>query len=532
MNFLLGKYRNTLFNRDERVESNYINLTYKDGTIHTMVAYRVNVNGVWLFGFPYRGNEWIISRQRFKELYADPDIFLNNCVYYQGSNALTGGYYVTDNPTYCVYNSERKLGIYFIPIAGGTNYNIFSAIRNEGNYATNVEISLASVGILTDSDFWDNVESGADGRVPWQEDNSTTGGGKGTWDDNSSDNIELPDIGDLNARSINNTQFMSLYKLTSAELSKLGNALWSTNFFTQLSNSALRPMDFIISLQLLPVDASGTVKNVKAGPWLLADFGQEAVTGTAVSNQFIRVDCGSIEIKEKWGSAIDYQTEIQLYLPFIGIVTLSPQDVMASTISVVYTVDLVTGNCLATVKVNRGTLNSVLYHFNGSCSANYPVTSADWSSMFASIMQTATGIAGAVDKASGVSSMPDYTRRQRMAKESAERSLTSDIEGTAMGACNNLIAGNFAPSVTRAGNMSANVGFMDIKKPYLIISRLVQSLPKDFGHNVGYMSNVTMKLSDCKGFTQVRFIHLDGIVATSTEINELDSLLKQGIVIK
>ena len=368
---------------------------------------------------------------------------------------------------------------------------------------------------------------------PWEDDPSKPGGGEGKWDDDTSDDIDLPNIDDLNVNAINATQFMTLYQLSQDQLKNLGNALWSGNFLQALSNSALKPMDYILSFCMLPVYAGGTVKSIKAGGFLLSDMTEGVtVNGTVTTNQYVRVDCGELEINEKWGGAIDYQTDLTLYLPFIGMVKLSPQDVMNGKIKVVYTVDLLTGNCIATVKVTKGVLNSVLYNFTGNCSSSYPLSSRDFSTVFGSLITASSSIMGASTATKNASSLPDKTKRQKYLKAKATESATSSWEGTGMQATNNLISGNFSPDVVRCGTMSANVGFMGIKKPFLIISRLKQSLPDNFGRHAGYMCNITKKLADCKGFTQIRFIHLDGIIATNTEKNELDSLLKEGVIIE
>ena len=332
--------------------------------------------------------------------------------------------------------------------------------------------------------------------LTWDNDNSTTGGGDGEYDDNSSDTIGLPDLTTLNQNSISNTKFLTCYKMTPAQLSKLGDELWSDNIFTQISNTVLKPTDFIVNLSLLPVDVDGVTKLIKAGKILL-----NGAEGTLINQQFIRVDCGTLEVKKKWGGAIDYQTDVSIFLPFIGEQNLNANEVIGATLNVIYTVDILSGSCIASVRVIKDNLDAVLYQFSGNMSSNFPITSADYATVFS----------GALQLAVGVSSLPS---------SGGVLSLVS--------ATSNMLSG---ANVKRTGSLSSSSGFMGIKKPYLILSRPVQSLAESYNHFNGFVSNIKMKLGDCSGFTKVDMVHLDAIPCMDEEKSEIESLLKSGVLI-
>ena len=324
---------------------------------------------------------------------------------------------------------------------------------------------------------------------------STTGGGDGDYDDNSSDTIGLPDLTALNQNSISNTKFLTCYKMTPAQLSKLGDELWSDNIFTQISNTVLKPTDFIVNLSLLPVDVGGVTKLIKAGKILL-----NGAEGTLINQQFIRVDCGTIEVKKKWGGSIDYQTDVSIFLPFIGEQSLNANEVMGATLNVIYTVDILSGSCIASVRVNKDNLDAVLYQFSGNMASNYPITSADYATVFSGALQLAVGV-GSLPSSGGVLSLVSAT--------------------------SNMLSG---ADVKRTGSLSSASGFMGIKKPYLILSRPIQSLPSEYNTFRGFVSNITLALSECSGYTKVAEIHLEKIPATSAELDELDALLKAGVI--
>lgn len=325
---------------------------------------------------------------------------------------------------------------------------------------------------------------------------STTGGGDGDYADNASDTIGLPDLTSLNQNSISNTKFLTCYKMTPSQLSKLGDELWSDNIFTQISNTVLKPTDFIVNLSLLPVDVGGVTKLIKAGKILL-----NGAEGTLINQQFIRVDCGTLEVKKKWGGAIDYQTDVSIFLPFIGEQSLNANEVMGATLNVIYTVDILSGSCIASVRVIKDNLDAILYQFSGNMASSYPITSADYATVFSGALQLAVGV-GSLPSNGGVLSLVSAT--------------------------SNMLSG---ADVKRTGSLSSSSGFMGIKKPYIILSRPIQSLPENYNSFHGYVSNITMKLKDCEGYTQVDSIHIDNVPCMEEEKTRLLQILKEGIII-
>ena len=69
-----------------------------------------------------------------------------------------------------------------------------------------------------------------------------------------------------------------------------------------------------------------------------------------------------------------------------------------------------------------------------------------------------------------------------------------------------------------------------VQTPFVIIERPRFSVPNKVQKYVGQTSNITMYLGDCKGFTAVEFVHLDGLNATADEITEIESLLSKGVI--
>lgn len=411
------------------------------------------------------------------------------------------------------YNSDLKIG--YCQILNFNDFNLM--LPDDKGYIYKWWIPFLGDKNANPEEFWNKVKNLPKPKLAFEIDTSTTGGGDGEYDDNSSDTIGLPDLTNLNANSINNTRFFTCYKLTPEQLTALSKELWSKNFIDIISNSVLKPTDFIVSMNMIPIDVPSTPKRMKAGQWLL-----NGAIGGVVSGQFFRVDCGSIQIKKKWGGALDYLTKIALFLPFIGEVQLSPDDVMGSTISIIYTVDVMTGSCLASVKIVRDNLDAILYQYNGNCSSTYPIVSQDYSALMSGVLQL------------GIHTVADYSKSlPQLNKKGTNKGIIknakiSRTEDVGSGATSCLF--DISPNVQRVGNMSSTVGFMGIKRPFIILSRPIQSLAENYNTFRGFVSNISMTLGGCTGYTEVEEIHLENISATENEISEIENLLKSGVI--
>jgi hypothetical protein len=296
----------------------------------------------------------------------------------------------------------------------------------------------------------------------------------------------------------------SVYHPTQQQVNDFGAWLWTDNVITQFLQAMNNPMDGIITLHkifAMPVDSgNGTI--------VIGRLDSQVPTAF-VTQQYVTVDCGSVSVQEYFGNVFDYVgTQISIYLPFIGIQPLNVDDVMRSTLNVVYKVDLFTGACLATINVNRDGCNPMMYQFTGVCSVEYPLTGGQHSSIingFFGLMgagvATAAGPAGPI--AAGVAAI----------------GMASSI--------NQIVRTQNA----RSGAFGANAGAMGIKKPYLIISRPQTKVARQDTHYTGYSTNYTDKVSAFTGMVKARQVHVEGVNATDTELEQIESMLKEGILV-
>ena len=90
---------------------------------------------------------------------------------------------------------------------------------------------------------------------------------------------------------------------------------------------------------------------------------------------------------------------------------------------------------------------------------------------------------------------------------------------------------NAKTNVQHSGSISGSSGAMGIKKPYLIIRRPQTQIADGFEVFNGVSNNKTVTLSSCTGYTRVKYLHLENILATDVELTEIEDLLKSGVLI-
>ena len=318
--------------------------------------------------------------------------------------------------------------------------------------------------------------------------------------------INPPDTGKGNTPAVvtptgSASALYAIYNPTIEQINSFGSWLWSSDFVEQIKKLFNDPMQAIIGLhKVFATPATNGTQNIKVG------YLDSGVSANVVSNQYTTIDCGTVSLSEYFYNVFDYApyTDINLYLPFIGIVGIDVADVMRSSIHIIYHVDVLSGACLAEVKVIRDGAGGTLYQYTGNASVTLPISSGSYMGIISSIAGIAGGIAGTI--ASGGSALP----------------LLASSAGSLL---------NARTKVEHSGGFSGNAGAMGSKIPYLIISRPQIDLANKFEKYIGYPANVTTTLASCSGFVNVLECHLENINATDSELNEIESLLKGGILV-
>lgn len=301
--------------------------------------------------------------------------------------------------------------------------------------------------------------------------------------------------------------FLTLFMPSILTLNSLAGYMWSNPLFDPSAIKKLfaDPMDAILSLHIVPVKPSTTGVKTISVAGIATDFSSSYTT-----EQFVTVYCGSVYVPKKFGSYLDYSpyTQTELFLPFIGFRPVDIDDIQGKTVYLQYQVDILSGACIAELKASMDDANSsVIYSWTGNCAVQIPVTGADFKSAFATAITAAASLGAAV--ATGGAAAP---------------LTTAGLASTAVNST------GLKPRVQRSGAMIGSAGFMGQRTPFIVRSNPNIALPPRQEHFTGYPSFDTLLMSSLTGYNVVAEVHLEGVPATDAEMDEIERLLKEGVI--
>ena len=414
------------------------------------------------------------------------------CLFANDSNAYSASFPNDPDANYTLL--YMGLGIY------ETTNGDFQACAIAEYYDTVQEryynaISIMNVPSPQLKQWLGDEENFSDNDDPYYEDDSRPGGGGGNHD-NESDDISEPSDPSI---SVTDSGFVQLYTPTVTQMRMLYNYLWSTSFdLDNFKKMFQNPMEAILGLSALPFSISaGTSQSVKLGNV------NTGINMPIVANQYKTIDCGSISIGEYWGSYLDYNpyTEISIYLPYIGVRALDVDEIMGHSINVTYKIDVVSGGCIALIKVD----GSVRYSFSGSCSVQMPINRYNFDAVISGAIQIGASLVGGL--ATGGAGA-----------------------GFAVASTANAMM-NMKTHIEKTGSLGGSSGILGVQKPYAIIKRPNPCVPYNQNEIQGYPAFTYIKLDDLSGFTRVSDIFLENINATDGEKDEILTLLKGGVIL-
>lgn len=315
---------------------------------------------------------------------------------------------------------------------------------------------------------------------------STTSPNGTDWD-NTSDDIPFTDEDQFTTDALN-TGFYTLYNPTEGEIRAFNNYLFTdiTDAMSQVLKRLIAdPIEYVVFCAMCHfTPVSSTTENISFCGL------NTGIAANKISRQMQEIDCGSVELFY-WKDGIQFDDtssflsydpyyKIQIYLPYIGIKDLKTSDVMRGTLTVKYWVDLLTGACIAQLRVDRTSrdphdvyLGAIIAEFTGNVYEHLPMSSTDWRGMATSIMQFAGGAASvATGNAAGLGTIASAVMAEKV-------------------------------TVARSGQLAANYGYMGQQTPYLIISRPINQTPENFKAWEGLPSNITYKIGTLHGYTEL-----------------------------
>lgn len=333
-------------------------------------------------------------------------------------------------------------------------------------------------------------------------------GGQGDYPDRS-DNVDFSDPEeDIDVDAVS-SGFITLYNPTKQQVKDFSDFLWTdiTDALSQqIKKIIANPLDAVLFVAMCHFNPPTTgVSQIIKYCGISTNVG-----ALLINKQYFTLDCGSITVQEATSSFLDYNpySKANIYLPYVGINSIDINDIMGSTVSIKYHIDLISGSALAQVKCERAKrregdaqLSAVLYEFPCNVYEQLPLSATDWRAAISNMISLVSGGAAvATGNGAGLGAMASAVASQQV-------------------------------SVVRSGSISGNYGYIGKQKPYLILERPINNLPANFPMYEGFTSNIQYRLGNLSGYTEVDADSWksERILGTEDEMKEIKDLLNTGV---
>ena len=230
-----------------------------------------------------------------------------------------------------------------------------------------------------------------------------------------------PPVSGTDGVTVNSGIFTKSYLMTEASVYKLSKYLNETSNFwdsisTLFSGSTETVLSALISLKWFPIEFSAYHVSDTFKPIMIANIpiptttsspGINDLMGMQISRDYpIRHFLGAWHIPEQYSGTTTFidlnATEISVYLPFIGIKELAPEDVIGKDISIIYDIDPISGNAICTLAVYRvpeSLMERPLYQFPCNVGVDIPMTTTN--AMSTAINRLSGGVTSGVSALAG-----------------------------------------------------------------------------------------------------------------------------------
>ena len=353
--------------------------------------------------------------------------------------------------------------------------------------------------------------------------------------------------------------FAKCYYMTSTELANLRTWMNSNNV-----PEGFDPMAQIIGLSQVPVSLSGddntTVQFVNSSA--VYDPGVTRLVDSGVNTQVSmgipkRYSLGSVNItrrmQERGEPYLDYDCQIELYLPLIGMFSLDTQAVMGRTITAEAVLDPISGTLAAYAYVTRDGQNLPIAYGSTTIGVDLPITAQQYSVARAALKQAnaqlgtsllsstlsliAAATAGGKGSGTGAKTATGSTNGLAAAgiREAGADYMKASQAGNVFGdfmqwgrTIRQLSYGNNTAIAGSFGGSSAQWSYPFT--PYVKIIRPRYEKPSNYNHSQGVPCVQTKKVGNCTGFIQCIGVDVSGITgATDIELQAIQAALTNGV---
>lgn len=332
---------------------------------------------------------------------------------------------------------------------------------------------------------WGDAEVDIENLPDYDGGNSEQQGGYGGYPSDSVPN-DFEDLDDIDEDGIS-SGFVTLYNPTRQQIIDFNNWLWTDitdSLSQQIKRLMVNPMEavlFIALAHITPPRTENTSEIKFCGINTL-------VYAKKLTKRFVQYDCGSLKVEGDTLTFLDFQpySKCEIYLPAIGYKELDVNDVIGSEITLKYSVDWLSGSCLAQLRMNRKTRRSkgdaeldhnILYEFQGNIYTYLPISASDWKSFYSNVI---SGIGGMAAMVSG-----------------SPQAIVSGVANIANSVMSQQV------NVQKSGSVSSSFGYMGQQSISLFITRPILAEPTNFALFNGYQSNIYYKVGNLEGYTEI-----------------------------
>lgn len=487
-------------------------------------------------------------------------------IYGGGSwNWNNSGHLVTVNGDIIQACDYSGAGVY-----GGGCYNIISGLDNALKQLANAGLKfkwnntwykpISDGGVvtgytddMTEESEWDDIEDVTGNTVPVTPPGPTPPG-PGPYDDDPWSGATFAGTG-VGGAGV----FAKVYYMTSTELANLRSWMNSINV-----PEGFDPMQQIIGLSQVPVALSGS------GPENVVFVNSSAVydpgvttravdTGVATQQAMgtpISYYLGSVDIvrrmQERGEPYLDYDCQIELYLPLIGMFSLDTQAVMGRTISAYAVLDPVSGTLAAYAYVTKDGQNLPVAYGSTTIGVDLPISAQQLSVSRAALKQanaqlgasllsgalTMLAAASSSGKSSGAgaktttgSSGLSAAGIREAGSDYMKASQVGNVFGDFMQWGRTIRQLSYGNNTAIAGSFGGSTAQWSYPfTPYVKIIRPRFEKPSNYAHSQGVPCVQTKTIGSCTGFIQCIGADVSGITgATDLELQAIQAALSNGI---
>lgn len=297
------------------------------------------------------------------------------------------------------------------------------------------------------------------------------------------------------------TGLLHVYNPTQSQIDAFGSWLWTTfsgDLIDTLSKLFNDPMDAVIGLhELYATPAVSGDATIRCG------YLDSGISANLVGSRYTTINCGSVVVEEYYQNYLDYSpyTSCFIYLPFVGIVPVSSDDIIGNAVNVTYHIDSYTGCCIAVVTVAKSGYSSTVYQFEGNCAVEIPISSGYQSSLMSGLL----AVAG-----TAITSSPAI-------------GMTAAHMGR---------AGLGKNTVQHSGSFGSSYGAMGNKVPYIIVKRPVQKKVYNYSKSYGFPAHKMVYVGNCQGYLRAKEVRVTSTTATNVEKDMIVNALTSGVYVK